>query len=350
MIRHALILAAGRGRQVGEPGVPNCLTPLGGVPLILRTLRVLKRAGVSRVGIAVGWQGARLRDEVEALRGKVPDLPEEISYLENTSWRKPNGLSVLAARTFVEERTLLVMADQIAAPRLVEALARSSPEGSTTILAVDRDLSRVFDFDDATKVLLSRPDGQPGGSGAAARGSMVVSIGKQIATYDAVSAGLFVMSPSLMDCLADLREPSLTEGVQEAARRGLVAAYDVGGALWQDVDAPEMRLHAEWLLRVYGDELDRPAVHGVAPSAATDTMALVAELLAEKDAPGYTLFNPGPVMTSARVKASLVHHDVCHRDEDYRGVVRRLQDKLRRVFGGWHGRHGDGHFVGHPAR
>ena len=38
-------------------------------------------------------------------------------------------------------------------------------------------------------------------------------------------------------------------------------------------------------------------------------------------------------MTSARVKAALVHYDVCHRDEDYSGVVRRLQQKLRPVFG-----------------
>ena len=38
-------------------------------------------------------------------------------------------------------------------------------------------------------------------------------------------------------------------------------------------------------------------------------------------------------MTSARVKAALVHHDVCHRDEDYSAVVGRLQAKLRPVFG-----------------
>ena len=35
-------------------------------------------------------------------------------------------------------------------------------------------------------------------------------------------------------------------------------------------------------------------------------------------------------MTSARVKAALVHHDVCHRDEDYSGVVRRLGDRTVR--------------------
>src|SRR5260370_40175634 len=62
-------------------------------------------------------------------------------------------------------------------------------------------------------------------------------------------------------------------------------------------------------------------------------MALIERLMAEKDQPGHGLFSPGPVMTSARVKAALVHRDVCHRDNDYAAVVGRLQDKLRPVFG-----------------
>jgi len=150
-----------------------------------------------------------------------------------------------------------------------------------------------------------------------------------------VSAGLFVMAPSLCEALEGLPRPSLTEGVAAAAHSGLVVARDVGAKLWQDVDSPQMRLHAEWLLRVYGDELARPTMQAGAPNAASaaGTLALIERLLAEKDQPGYVLFSPGPVMTSARVKAALVHHDVCHRDDDYSAVVERLQEKLRPVFG-----------------
>ncbi len=141
------------------------------------------------------------------------------------------------------------------------------------------------------------------------------------------------MAPSLIAALDRLPRPSLTEGVAAAAADGLVAAHDVVAKLWQDVDAPPMRQHAEWLLRVYGDELARPAVPGGSTaSTAADTLALIERLLAEKDEPGYVLFSPGPVMTSARVKAALVHHDVCHRDDDYAAVVGRLQQKLRPVF------------------
>ena len=292
----------------------------------MRTLRVLSGAGIRRVAITLGFDAQRVRKEVEAMKRAESDLPELV-FFDNPAWERPNGLSVLAARSFVTERTLLVMSDQIAAPHLVREMAQQPCEGELTVLAVDPDLSRVFDFDDATKVKLWDHK---------SRDKRVSAIGKDLADHDAVSTGLFVMSPTLVACLDDLaknKDPSLSEGVSEAARRGLVVAHDVAGAIWQDVDSAEMRLHAEWLLRVYGDDLLHPGALPAARSTGADTLALIESLLAEKNLPRYTLFNPGPVVTSAGVKAALVHYDVCHRDEDYSGVVRRLQQKLRPVFG-----------------
>lgn len=322
MITRALILAAGRGVRIADHAGPNSLTPVGGRTLIERTLQLLEGVGIQRIAIAVGWKGAELRRSIASSPELPPALKRELVIFENEQWDGPNGLSVLAARSFITERTLLVMADQIAAPALLRELVVLPATGDRTVLAVDRDLARVFDIDDATKVKLS--------------GDAVTQIGKGLREYQAVSAGLFVMSPTLIDALEGLRvsrEPSLTEGVQAAASRGLVTAHDVGTKLWQDVDSPEMRLHAEWLLRVYGDELARPAMQATPHSTAGDTLALIERLLAEKDQPGHVLFSPGPVMTSARVKAALVHHDVCHRDDDYSAVVARLQAKLRPVFG-----------------
>jgi 2-aminoethylphosphonate-pyruvate transaminase len=325
-IRQALILAAGRGRPVAERGRANCLATVGDQPLILRTLRVLASAGIRRAAITLGYDGQHVRREVEAMKRAEANLPEVV-FFDNPAWDRPNGLSVLAARKFVTERTLLVMSDQVAAPHLIRELTQMSVEGDATVLAVDSDLSRVFDFDDATKVKLSKHEDCE---------KCVSNIGKGLSDHDAVSVGLFVMAPSLVDCLdglAQTAEPSLTEGVAEAARRGWVVAHDVAGAIWQDVDSAEMRLHAEWLLRVYGGDLRHPDVRSTVRSTGADTLALIESLLAEKNLPRYTLFNPGPVVTSAGVKAALVHYDVCHRDEDYSGVVRRLQQKLRPVFG-----------------
>jgi 2-aminoethylphosphonate-pyruvate transaminase len=323
MIARALILAAGRGVKVGDHVGPNCVTSVGGALLIERTLKLLDALGIQRIAITVGYEGAELRRRIAASTQLRAGLKRDLTFFENADWEGPNGLSVLAARAFVTERTLLVMADQIAAPALLRELVAAPAAGERTLVGVDCDLARVFDIDDATKVRLA--------------GDRVVEIGKGLREYQAVSAGLFVMSPTLIDALEGLgaggRAPSLTEGVQAAAERGLVLAHDVGTKLWQDVDTPEMKLHAEWLLRVYGDDLARPAMQAAPHSTAGDTLALIERLLGEKDQPGHVLFSPGPVMTSARVKAALVHHDVCHRDDDYAAVVERLQAKLRPVFG-----------------
>ena len=47
------------------------------------------------------------------------------------------------------------MADQIAAPALLRELCALPAAAGPTVLAVDRDLPRVFDIDDATKVKLA---------------------------------------------------------------------------------------------------------------------------------------------------------------------------------------------------
>jgi hypothetical protein len=88
----------------------------------------------------------------------------------------------------------------------------------------------------------------------------VVGIGKQLREYDAVSTSLFAMSPTLLEALDALDQPSLTEGVAEAARRraGRRARRGRGGLARRRLGRDA--LHAEWLLRVYGDELD-PAGH-----------------------------------------------------------------------------------------
>src|SRR5580692_3568238 len=268
MITRALILAAGKGIPIGEEGVPNCLASVGGSSLLERTLGLLDAIGIQKIGLTVGYNGGAIRRHLAGSVRLGAALKRRIVFFENAEWDGPNGLSVLAARAFVTERTLLVMADQIAAPALLRELCALPAAAGPTVLAVDRDLPRVFDIDDATKVKLT--------------GEGVTEIGKGLELYDAVSAGLFVMAPSLWQALERLPRPSLTEGVAAAAGQGLVVARDVGTKLWQDVDSPEMRLHAGWLLRVYGDELARPTMQSDPSHAATaaGTLALIERLLA----------------------------------------------------------------------
>jgi len=135
------------------------------------------------------------------------------------------------------------------------------------------------------------------------------------------------MSPRSSLVLIPWRRPAplADEGVPRRAAR-LVEAYDVAGAVWQDVDSADMR-RCEWLCGLRDGLRHRmcavQAIHG------TDTLA--SSNAARREGRSRYLFNPGPVMTSARVKAALVHHDIATR-RGLLGVVRAAAEAAP-VFG-----------------
>ncbi len=107
----------------------------------------------------------------------------------------------------------------------------------------------AIDLADATKVRLE--------------GERVVAIGKGIDPWDAVDAGCFVLTRAVFDALreAEPSEPrTVSSGMRQLARRGLLGAVDVGGTEWVDVDTPGDRELAERMLAqhaVVGGDLRR---------------------------------------------------------------------------------------------
>jgi choline kinase len=240
----AIILAAGKGeRLVNGRAYPKPLEPVVGVPLIVRVLRSLERARVTRVAIVIGYKGDVLRAHLEG----EPSLASiELTFVENREYEKPNGTSLLRARAFVDGPAFLFMSDHLFSPSLLDAV-RAFPLGDDeAVLGIDRDIGRCFDLDDATKV---RTDGD-----------RVIAISKTLERYDALDTGVFRITPALLDALADAETPrgvSLSEGVEKLAARGKMRVADVGPARWIDVDTPEAHAEAERLLRA--GELDATA-------------------------------------------------------------------------------------------
>ena len=65
---HAAIIAGGLGtRAAGMTAdrIPKALLPVGGVPIIFRQMRVLRREGVTRVSVLAGHLGDQLRPALE---------------------------------------------------------------------------------------------------------------------------------------------------------------------------------------------------------------------------------------------------------------------------------------------
>lgn len=240
MTERAIILAAGKGeRLVNGFNFPKPLKRVAGVPLIVRVLRNLERAGVGEVGVVVGYKADAL---VSSLRRYHFGL--DVRFFDNPEYDKPNGTSLLKAASFVTGPTYLLMSDHLWSPDLFDAVARHPLGDDEAVLGVDFDILRCFDLDDATKVEMV--------------GDRIVGIGKELRTFDALDTGVFRITPALVEALRRADGPrgcSLSQGVAALAAEGRMRAADVGDARWIDVDTPEAHAEAERLVRLHGDSL-----------------------------------------------------------------------------------------------
>ncbi|MFL6584362.1 MAG: NTP transferase domain-containing protein [Chthoniobacterales bacterium] len=230
-IRDAVVLLAGAGsRLLGARGaIPKPLVPVLGRPLIAHILRALDGVGVRSVH---GVVGAGADDVISGIADCLPP-PMTFNRIDNRQWQLQNGVSVLAAAPAVDRPFLLVMGDHLFEPAILRRLIDDADRRRLT-LAVDRKVGGIFDLADATKVCTE--------------GRRIVSISKNLATYDAIDTGVFLCSPELFDYLerAKVRgDCSLSDGVQLMANDGKAEATDIEDAWWQDVDTPAMLQRAE---------------------------------------------------------------------------------------------------------
>ena len=113
-IDRAIILAAGRGSRLDRGDLlPKPLRPIAGVPLIGRILRTLASEGIREAVVVVGYEGDRIQAALtdEALHAGVT-----VHFVQNDRWERSNGLSLLAAREWLDRECLLTMADHLVAP------------------------------------------------------------------------------------------------------------------------------------------------------------------------------------------------------------------------------------------
>ncbi|QXD14920.1 NTP transferase domain-containing protein [Rhodocaloribacter litoris] len=235
--RTGVILAAGFGsrlRGVSSETSLKPLTPVAGRPLLLRTLDSLAVAGCRRAVVVLGHGAEDVRDAVRA----AYDGPLELSFAFNPHYELKNGVSVLAARPFVEGTFLLTMADHVFGDEVMALSGGHTPAPGGATLLVDYKLDAIFDMDDATKVL--------------EREGRVVDIGKAIPEYNCIDTGAFVCTEGLLDALeavyAAQGDASLSDGVARLAAEGRMYVLDIGDGFWQDVDTPAMLRHAETIL------------------------------------------------------------------------------------------------------
>lgn len=236
--RTGVILAAGFGSRLAGTVASTRLkplTPVGGKPLMIRTLQSLERAGCRHVVIVLGYESDRIQKELL----KNHSGNQKLSFAINPYYDLQNGLSLAAAADYLTGDFVLTMADHVFSDRvMLLAGSHEPPDGGATLL-VDYRIDSIFDLDDATKVETDK------------RGN-ILRIGKKLSGYDAVDTGLFIGTRGMLSEAQRLfdrnGDASLSEVVQELAQKGKMKALDIGEGFWQDVDTPEMLRHAEKVL------------------------------------------------------------------------------------------------------
>jgi histidinol-phosphate aminotransferase len=300
---------------------------VAGVPLIVRVLRTLEAAGIEHAVVVVGHCG----DLIKKVVRQEAEVGLKVSFVENTDYLKKNGVSVLAAAGYIDRECVLTMSDHLYSPELVRRLLAAEIPADGAALAVDYDIPRCFDLDDATKVGVER--------------GRIVRIGKELPTYDALDTGVFRIGPSLVAELSRVAEQngdaSLSDGVQALSRRGVFAAVDVGEVRWIDVDTQPALERAEAMLRVFGEDLgDEPgsadsqieaeAIELFAPSWVRAAKPYDEHHFEVAERPGVArmMSNESPFPPSPRVMQAIV--DAAARGNHYPGGSKALGEKIAR--------------------
>jgi 1L-myo-inositol 1-phosphate cytidylyltransferase len=249
-VNQCLILAAGNGTRLRSisAGLPKPLVQFRGKPILEHVILRARQAGIHEFVIVVGYRCDLIRRWLDSRW--LGDI--SVTLVENPEYHKHNGISALKARDQIRENFLLVMADHVFEPETARLLLAQPLAPGEVILAVDPNIDRIFDLQDATKVRRE--------------GNLIVDIGKEIANYDALDTGMFYCSPALFERLESATTDgncSLSDGMRQLARDRSLRAWEIGEAQWQDVDTPEALAHAEsnfrraFLPRANGREVGR---------------------------------------------------------------------------------------------
>jgi 1L-myo-inositol 1-phosphate cytidylyltransferase len=229
-----LIVAAGQGTRLREKGELKPLIPIKGVPLIERVIHNARSAGVTEFLVVTGYRA----EELQARLGGFAQREDvHITRILNRAWDRANGVSVLAAKQFLDddEPFLLTMCDHLVDPEIFRRLMAAPHEPGTVTLGVDFNIgSPLNDPEDVTRVKCE--------------GNRLLHIGKVIRDFNAFDTGVFLCTPIMFDALEESQtrgDDSISGAMNVLAGRNKARVHDIQNRLWVDVDDPVAFAKAE---------------------------------------------------------------------------------------------------------
>lgn len=230
-----LIVAAGQGTRLRERGALKPLIPIGGVPLIERVITTGHKAGVTEFLVVTGYRSDELQEQLGAFSQRSGI---HVTRIFNRAWDRANGVSVLAAKQYLDEPFLLTMCDHLLDPDIMRLMVQAQPEPETVTLGVDFNIeSPLNDPEDVTRVKCD--------------GNRLLHIGKVIRDFNCFDTGVFRCAPIMFDALQASQaqgDDSISGAMNVLAQWDKARVLDIGNRPWVDVDDPIAFAKAEILL------------------------------------------------------------------------------------------------------
>jgi choline kinase len=228
-VNKGVILAAGDGDRLGSltATCPKVLLTVNDKPLISYPIEALAAAGISEIAIVVGY----LADTVTQALGDGSSFGVRLQYIFNPDYLGGNAISVHKAKDWAQgDPIVLCMGDHLIEPKLAKHLVDRLT--LTETLCVDYTPAKHLQLAEATKVAVDSA-------------GCINDIGKDLARWDALDTGTFLLTRSFFQTLDEV-VPRLGIGVEMSdvirllVRRGeRFHTCSVSGDFWADVDTPE---------------------------------------------------------------------------------------------------------------
>ncbi len=221
-----IILAAGKGSRLnGTAGdKPKCLVEVGGMTLLERQIRAVRRAGLTDIVVVVGSQA----DRVRAAAGP------SVTCVENSRFAETNSLySLWTARALLYEGFVVLNCDVLFHPALLDDLLATHHDAA--LLMAYREREQEYG-DEEMKVKVSR--------------GFVVDMSKTMepGEADGENLGIVKFGPASAPSLVGILDRIVSEGglrewapraFREFAQSQPLRAMATRGYPWIEIDFPE---------------------------------------------------------------------------------------------------------------
>jgi NDP-mannose synthase len=223
---HAVIQAGGLGQRIraAAQGTPKPMLPVGGVPMVERLVRQIVQAGIHRMTVVIGPNGASIRACVIRLLAQLPHKPEVSFFEERTALGNAGALGEIATG---DDDVLLCFADLV------------TEIDFAALIAVHRE--RAHDV-----TLTSHHEHHQ-----LTLGELVVE-GDEVRGYQEkprkaflICSGIAIFSARAMATARAMPRPyGLSNLVLAALEAGCSITHWLHGAYWIDVNTPELLAEA----------------------------------------------------------------------------------------------------------